>query len=151
MLNKFTFMGRLVADPALQTTPNGVSVTKISVACERDFKNPQTGEKEVDFFDVVAWRNTAEYIAKYFTKGRMVVVDGRMQIRWWTDDSGLKRRVYEVVAVNVYPADSPKANTASESQETTATAPAPAPSVNDFDNFDGFMGMPAPADSDLPF
>ena len=135
-------MGRLVADPSLQSTPNGVSVTKISVACERDFKNPQTGEKETDFFDVVAWRNTAEYISKYFAKGRMVVVEGRMQIRWWTDNSGLKRRAFEIMADSVYPADSAKVNTTNTVQEAPVT---------DISSMPGFESMPAISDSDLPF
>lgn len=105
MLNHITIMGRLTRDPELRRTAGGTAVTSFSLAVDRDFKN-QDGEKETDFIDVVAWRSTAEYVAKYFTKGRMAVVDGRLQIRDWTDNDGNKRRSAEVVAENVYFGDS---------------------------------------------
>lgn len=105
MLNKIIIMGRLTRDPELRRTQSGTAVTSFSVACDRDFKS-QSGEKETDFIDVVAWRNTAEFVSKYFSKGRMAVVEGRLQIRDWTDREGGKRRSAEVVADNVYFGDS---------------------------------------------
>ena len=101
MLNKIILMGRLARDPELRRTGSGTAVTSFTLAVDRDFKS-QSGEKETDWIDVVAWRNTAEFVSKYFTKGRMAVVEGRLQIRDWTDDNGNKRRSAEVVADNVY-------------------------------------------------
>ncbi len=106
MLNRITVMGRLVADPELRTTPSGVTVATFRIACDRDFKNKQTGERETDFINIVAWRATAEFISRYFTKGRMAVVEGRLQIRPYTDRDGNKRTAAEVVAENVYFGDS---------------------------------------------
>ena len=105
MLNKIVIMGRLTRDPELRRTQSGTAVTSFSIACDRDFKS-QSGEKETDFIDVVAWRSTAEFVSKYFAKGRMAVVEGRLQIRDWTDREGGKRRSAEVVADNVYFGDS---------------------------------------------
>ena len=105
MLNKIIIMGRLTRDPELRRTGSGTAVTSFSLAVDRDFKS-QTGEKETDFIDIVAWRGTAEFVSKYFTKGRMAVVEGRLQIRDWTDKDGGKRRSAEVVADNVYFGDS---------------------------------------------
>ena len=105
MLNKIILMGRLTRDPELRRTGSGTPVTSFSLAVDRDFKS-QSGEKETDFIDVVAWRSTAEFVSKYFTKGRMAVVEGRLQIRDWTDRDGGKRRSAEVVADNVYFGDS---------------------------------------------
>ena len=105
MLNKIFIMGRLTRDPELRRTQSGTAVTSFSLAVDRDFKS-QSGEKETDFIDVVAWRSTAEFVAKYFTKGRMAVVEGRLQIRDWTDREGGKRRSAEVIADNVYFGDS---------------------------------------------
>ena len=104
MLNKIIIMGRLTRDPELRRTGSGTAVTSFSLACDRDFKS-QSGEKETDFIEVVAWKNTAEFVSKYFSKGRMAVVEGRLQIRDWTDKDGGKRRSAEVVADNVYFAD----------------------------------------------
>lgn len=109
MLNKIMIMGRLTRDPELRRTQSGTAVTSFSLAVDRDFKN-QNGEKETDFIDVVAWRNTAEFVSKYFTKGRMAVVEGRLQLRDWTDKNGGKRRSAEVVAENVYFGDSKRDN-----------------------------------------
>ena len=106
MLNHITIMGRLTRDPELRRTGSGTAVASFSVAVDRDFGKNENGEKETDFIDCVAWRNTAEYISKYASKGRMVVVSGRLQIRGWTDKDGNKRRSAEVVADNVYFADS---------------------------------------------
>lgn len=106
MLNKIIIMGRLGKDPELRQTPGGASVASTVLAVDRDFKDKQTGEKVTDWIDVVAWRGAAEFLAKHFTKGRMAVVEGRLQIREWTDKEGNKRRTAEVVADNVYFADS---------------------------------------------
>ena len=105
MLNKVVIMGRFTKDPELRRTGSGTAVTSFSLACDRDFKS-QSGEKETDFIEVVAWKNTAEFVSKYFSKGRMAVVEGRLQIRDWTDKAGNKRVTAEVVADNVYFADS---------------------------------------------
>ena len=99
-------MGRLTRDPELRHTQTGTAVASFSLAVDRDFRNRDSGEKGVDFIDVVAWRNTAEFVSKYFTKGRMAVVEGRLQIRDWTDREGGKRRSAEVVADNIYFGDS---------------------------------------------
>ena len=92
MLNRIVIMGRLTRDPELRRTQNGTAVTSFSVAVDRDFKSRESGEKATDFIDVVAWRQTAEFVCQYFTKGRMAVVEGRLQIRDWTDKDGGKRR-----------------------------------------------------------
>ena len=105
MLNKIFLMGRLTRDPELRRTGSGTAVSSFSIAVDRDFKG-QGGEKETDFIDVVAWRSTAEFVSKYFTKGRMAVVEGRLQIRDWKDKEGNNRRSAEVVADNVYFGDS---------------------------------------------
>ena len=105
MLNKIIIMGRLTRDPELRRTASSTAVAGFTLAVDRDFKS-QNGEKSTDFIDVVAWRNTAEFVAKYFTKGRMAVVEGRLQIRDWKDKDGNNRRSAEVVAENVYSGDS---------------------------------------------
>ena len=105
-LNHLVIMGRLTRDPELRRTDSGVAVASFTVAVDRDFKN--NGETETDFIDCVAWRQTGEFVSKYFAKGRMAVVSGRLQIRSWTDKDGNKRRVAEVVADNVYFGDSKK-------------------------------------------
>ena len=106
MLNHITIMGRLTRDPELRRTGSGVAVASFSLAVDRDFGKNENGEKETDFIDCVAWRQTGEFVSKYFTKGRMAVVSGRLQIRSWTDKDGNKRRTAEVVADNVYFGDS---------------------------------------------
>ena len=105
MLNHIVIMGRMTRDPELRRTQSGTAVTSFTLAVDRDFKG-QNGEKETDFIDCVAWRNTAEFAAKYFTKGRMAVVEGRLQMRDWNDKDGNKRKSAEVVADNVYFGDS---------------------------------------------
>ena len=116
MLNKIIIMGRLTRDPELRRTGSGTAVTSFSLACDRDFKS-QSGEKETDFIDVVAWKNTAEFVSKYFSKGRMAVVEGRLQIRDWTDKAGNKRTTAEVVADNVYFADSKRSESNDNQKE----------------------------------
>ena len=106
MLNKIFLMGRLTRDPELRHTQSGTAVASLSLAVERDFKDKQTGEKVTDFVDVVAWRNTAEFVSRYFSKGRMAVVVGSLQIRSWEDKEGNKRRSAEVVADSIYFGDS---------------------------------------------
>ena len=91
MLNKIILMGRLTRDPELRHTQTGTAVASFSLAVDRDFKDKATGERSTDFIDVVAWRQTAEFVSRYFTKGRMAVVEGRLQIRDWTDKDGNKR------------------------------------------------------------
>ena len=106
MLNHIVVMGRLVRDPELRRTGSGIAVASFSVAVDRDFGKNENGERETDFIDCVAWRQTGEFVSKYFTKGRMAVVSGRLQIRNWTDKDGNKRRTAEIVADNVYFGDS---------------------------------------------
>ena len=106
MLNHITIMGRLTRAPELRRTGSGVAVASFTLAVDRDFGKNENGEKETDFIDCVAWRQTGELVSKYFTKGRMAVVSGRLQIRSWTDKDGNKRRSAEVVADNVYFGDS---------------------------------------------
>lgn len=107
MLNKIFIMGRLTRDPELRRTQNGTAVTSFTLAVDRDFKNLD-GTKDTDFIDVVAWRNTSEFVSKYFSKGRMAVVEGRLQLRDWTDKDGNKRRNAEVLADNIYFGDAKK-------------------------------------------
>ena len=102
MLNHIVVMGRLTRDPELRRTGSGVAVTSFNVAVDRDFSNKESGERETDFIDCVAWRSTGEFVSKYFQKGSMAVVSGRLQIRNWTDKEGNKRRSAEIVADNVY-------------------------------------------------
>ena len=116
MLNKIIIMGRLTIDPELRRTGSGTAVTSFSMACDRDFKS-QSGDKETDFIEVVAWKNTAEFVSKYFSKGRMAVVEGRLQIRDWTDKAGNKRTTAEVVADNVYFADSKRSESNDNQKE----------------------------------
>ena len=105
MLNHIVLMGRLTRDPELRHTGNGTAVASFSLAVDRDYKG-QSGEKETDFIDIVAWRSTADFVSKFFTKGRMAVVEGRLQLRDWKDKDGNNRRSAEVVAENVYFGDS---------------------------------------------
>lgn len=107
MLNRIILMGRLTRDPELRHTQTGTAVASFTLAVERQFKDAN-GDRQADFIDIVAWRQTGEFAAKYFTKGRMAALEGRLQMRDWTDRDGNKRRTAEVVADNVYFADSPK-------------------------------------------
>lgn len=122
MLNKTIIMGRFTRDPELRRTVNGTAVASFTIACDRDFSK----DNEVDFVDCVAWRQTGEFVSKYFAKGRMAVVCGRLQTRSWTDKDGNKRRTTEIVADNVYFGDSK--HTGSEQQQTY-TAPAADPAA----------------------
>ena len=122
MLNKIVIMGRLTSDPELRRTGNGIAVTSFTLAVDRDYSGKSGGEKETDFIDCVAWRNTGEFVEKYFTKGRMAVVSGRLQIRSYTDKDGNNRRIAEVIADSVYFGDSKNSNT------TNSTDPFSTPS-----------------------
>ena len=159
MLNHIVLMGRLTRDPELRRTGSGVAVATFSLAVDRDFASSATGEKETDFIDIVAWRNTAEFVSKYFTKGRMAVVSGRLQIRNWNDKEGNKRRSAEVIDDNVYFGDSKRDNNSGDNGYSAPSYgnPPPAPANNY-----GYSAPAAPApasdfsmieddDSQLPF
>lgn len=167
MLNHITIMGRLTKDPELRRTGTGVAVTSFTLAVDRDYSGKEGGEKETDFIDCVAWRNTGEFVAKHFTKGRMAVASGRLQIRSWTDKEGNKRRTSEVVADNVYFADSKRDTESSSAPSsyggTYGSAPAgsyggyAAPAQNNYGG--GYSAPTGPSDfammddddSQLPF
>ena len=145
MLNHITIMGRLTRDPELRRTGTGTAVASFTVAVDRDFSGRDGGERETDFIDCVAWRQTGEFVSKYFTKGSMIVVSGRLQIRSWNDKDGNKRRTAEVVADNVYFGEAKRGDNA-------AVASAP--------SFGGYTAPSAPAsdfamldddDAQLPF
>ena len=148
MLNHITIMGRLTRDPELRRTGSGIAVASFTLAVDRDFSPKDGGERETDFIDCVAWRQTGEFVSKYFTKGRMAVVSGRLQIRGWTDKDGNKRRTAEIVADNVYFGDSKRDG---DSGNSFGAAPA---------SFGGYATPAAPAsdfamldddDAQLPF
>lgn len=134
MLNQVAIQGRLVRDPELRRTDSGKAVTSFSVACDRDFKNSQTGEKEVDFLDCVAWGSTAETVERYFRKGQMAMVTGRLQIRQYTDKNGQKRRQAEILVNSIYFCGSKESGTqASSGADNGYSVPAyqaPAPAAN---------------------
>ena len=150
MLNHITIMGRLTRDPELRRTGSGVAVASFTVAVDRDFGKNENGEKETDFIDCVAWRQTGEFVSKYFTKGSMAVVSGRLQIRGWTDKDGNKRRSAEVVADNVYFGESKRAEGGNAFGSAPAggfggyTAPTPSAPASDFAMLDD-------DDAQLPF
>lgn len=148
MLNHIVLMGRLTRDPELRRTQSGTAVASFTLAVDRDYKG-QDGEKETDFVDIVAWRNTAEFVSKYFGKGRMAVVDGRLQIRPWTDKDGNKRRSAEVVADNVYFGDSKRDSTQSAPSDSYDAAPAYGNSYGGYS--DGQFTELDEDDGELPF
>ena len=121
MLNHITVMGRLTRDPELRRTGSGTAVTNFCLAVERDYSPKDGAEKETDFIDCVAWRGTGEFVAKHFSKGRMAVASGRLQIRTWTDKDGNNRRSAEVVADSVYFGDSKKSADDSLARPLTAS------------------------------
>ncbi len=134
MLNSISIMGRLSSDPQLRRTASGKAVASFSVACERDFKNQQTGEKEVDFIECVAWGGTAEMVEKYFHKGQMAVATGRLQLRDWTDKNGQKRRTAEILVNSIYFCGSKEsgtqANSGADNGYSTPAYQSPAPAAN---------------------
>lgn len=147
MLNQISVQGRLARDPELRRTNSGKAVTSFTLACDRDFKNQQTGEKEVDFIECVAWGGTAEMVEKYFHKGQMAVATGRLQLRDWTDKNGQKRRQAEILVNNIYFCGSKESGTQASSGAdngySTPAYQAPAPAAN-FAELDG-------EDEQLPF
>lgn len=140
MLNKIFLMGRLTRDPELRRTQTGTPVASFSLAVDRDFKDKATGERSTDFIDVVAWRQTAEFVSRYFTKGRMAVVEGRLQIRDWTDKDGGKRRSAEVIADGIYFAGAKAAPPSEGNADEGTLPPPPAGDLQDLDD-----------DGELPF
>ena len=141
MLNHIVIMGRLARDPELRRTGSGVAVTSFRLAVDRDFAPKDGGERETDWIDCVAWRQTGEFVSKYFTKGRMAVVSGRLQIRNWTDKDGNKRSSAEVVADNVYFGDSKR-----DDHAGSAYGGYSAPAQN-YGGSNGGYSAPAPAGS----
>jgi single-strand DNA-binding protein len=147
MLNHITIMGRLTRDPELRTTQSGVSVTSFSVAVDRDFGGRDGGERQTDFIDCVAWRSTGEFVSRYFHKGSMIVVSGRLQSRKWQDREGNNRTSWEVNADNVYFGDSRRdsdsgrsdsySNSTWSSGSGRSEAPAPSNSFRELDDGDG--------------
>ena len=142
MLNKIFIMGRLTRDPELRRTQNGTAVAGFALAVDRDYKNAD-GTKETDFIEVVAWRSSAEFVSKYFAKGRMAVVEGRLQIRDWQDKNGNKRRNAEVVANNVYFGDSKKEGDSSGGYKAAGKAVDVEPGEGEFTEVED--------EEDLPF
>ena len=142
MLNHITIMGRLTRDPELRRTGSGIAVASFTLAVDRDFSPTDGGERETDFIDCVAWRQTGEFVSKYFTKGRMAVVSGRLQIRSWTDKDGNKRRSAEVIAENVYFGDSKR-----DDQGGSSSYGGNAYGGNSYggNSYGGGYGAPAPA------
>ena len=145
MLNHITLMGRLVNDPELRRTGTGIAVTTFRIAVDRDFAPKDGGERKADFITCVAWRQTGEFISKYFSKGRMIVVDGRLEMRDWTDKEGNKRTTAEVIVDNAYFGDSKRDgdNGGASYAGPTYAAPAAAP-ASDFAMLDD-------DDAQLPF
>lgn len=153
MLNKIFLQGRLVADPELRHTPGGVAVTSFRIAVDRDFKDRETGEKKADFINIVAWRQTGEFVSRFFTKGRMAIVEGRLQIRDYTDRDGNKRTIAEVVADNIYFGDSRREGDGGGSPASYGGSPyAPAPGGGYSPALDGdqFAEL-SDDDGELPF
>ena len=142
MINRVVLVGRLTRDPELRRTQNGTAVTSFTMAVDRDFKNAD-GTKDTDFIDVVAWRNTAEFVSKYFAKSRMAVVEGRLQLRDWTDKDGNKRRNAEVLADNIYFGDSKKEGDSSGGYKAAGKAVDVEPEAGDFAEVED--------DGDIPF
>ena len=155
MLNKAILMGRLVADPELRRTGSGVAVASFRIAVDRDFSPKDGSERKADFITCVAWRQTGEFISKYFTKGRMIVVDGRLEMRDWNDRDGNKRTTAEVIVENAYFGDSKRDGDSGSSYGGNSYSAPAAPSY-------GGYSAPAPApasdfamleddDAQLPF
>lgn len=139
MLNRIIIMGRLARDPELRRTQSGIPVSSFTLAVDRDVKDKATGERSTDWIDVVAWRSTAEYVSRYFSKGRMAVVEGRLQMEQWTDRDGNKRTRHKVVADRIYFGDSKREGGQGSSSGEYGGYAAPAD------------GYPVQPDSDAPF
>lgn len=148
-MNQVVLMGRLTRDPELRHTQNGTAVASFSLAVDRGYTSRDSGERQADFFNIVAWRNTAEFVAKYFVKGQMAAVTGRLQIRDWTDRDGNKRQTPEIVADNVYFTESKKSREAAgfaapQQKNDYEGSYAPSVPASDFAELDE-------DDGDLPF
>lgn len=146
MLNHIVIMGRLARDPELRRTQTGTPVAPFRLAVERDFKDKVSGERITDWIDVTAWGYTAEFVSKYFTKGRMAVVSGRLQMRDWADKSGIKRTSAEIVADSVYWGDSRR-----EGDGQSAAAPAPGYQTPAYQPQQDFIELPDDGSGNLPF
>lgn len=152
MLNRVVIMGRLTRDPELRHTQSGTSVASFCLAVDRDFKDKATGEKATDFIDIVAWRSSAEFVSRYFTKGRMAVVNGRLQTRTWKDKDGNNRKAVEVVADGIYFGDSKRDEAPSAPADENSYLPPPIDRPTGTEpppgqaGFDGYEG-----DGELPF
>ena len=151
MLNRIILMGRLTRDPELRHTQTGTAVASFSLAVDRDFKDKQTGERSTDFIDVVAWRQTGEFVSRYFTKGRMAVVEGRLQSRKYTDRDGNSRTAFEVVADNVYFGDSKRDGDGGSYVGAATAYGAPSGSYAPAAPSGNAFGDLADDDGDLPF
>lgn len=145
-LNRIAVMGRLARDPELKHTQSGTAVVSFTIAVDRDFKDKQTGERETDWINCVAWRGKAEFIANHFRKGRMIVLAGRLQTRDYTDNDGNKRYVTEILVSDVYFADSKRDAENGVSSEGNANEN-DLPPVKE----QGFSEIPEEDESDLPF
>ena len=142
MLNHVCIMGRLTRDPELRRTGSGLAVASFSVAVERDYPNQQTGQREVDFIDCVAWRQTGEFVSKWFTKGAMIVVSGRLQMRKWTDKDGKNRTTAEILADNVYFGESKKDREANNAVTNNPyTVPNPYTTTTNTPSYGGYNYM----------
>ena len=148
MLNKAVIMGRLTRDPEIKTTQSDISVCSFSVACDRDIVDKATGKRGTDFINVTAWRSTADFVGKYFSKGRMIVVVGRIQVCNYTDKDGNKRTATEIVADSVYFGDSKKDGDSSGNSGAPASAGASSSAPQ---GGDSFAELGDSNEDDLPF
>ena len=151
MLNKIIIQGRLTRDVDLRHTQTGTAVASFTLAVDRDFKDKQSGEKATDFIDCVAWKHTGEFVSSYFSTGRMALVEGRLQMRDWTDKDGNKRRSAEVVADNVYFGDSKREDGNNTPYSGYGNPPEADDYYSDPDGQDGFEDLSDEDDGELPF
>lgn len=135
MLNRTTLSGRLTDDPILKETPNRVSVTSFSLAVERNFSDKETGKRPTDFFNIVAWRATADFIAKYFVKGQAIIIDGSLQSRKYKDKNGNARTIVEVVVDKAYFGDSKKSEPHNTQNAPSSTTDYPPPTYDDYSDY----------------
>lgn len=150
MLNCITLMGRLVADPELRATTAGISVASFRLAVDRDFADRQTGQRQTDFIDIVAWRTTADFVSRYFRKGQLVAVQGALQSRNYEDKQGNKRTAWEVQADKVHFAEPKRDGGAAPGYDRPAPLPAPAEEPSSFSAGSDSDFTPV-SDDDLPF
>lgn len=149
MLNKVIIHGRMVRDPDLRSTANGISCSNFTVSVDRDFKPKDGSDRQADFIDVVCWRSKAEFVNKYFSKGSPIIVEGRLQTRTYTDKEGVKRKVTEIQADNVYFGGSKKSSEGQAGQYPSSYSQAQEASTSvDIDDYDDFESL---NEGDLPF